>query len=70
MLMRYPRIIVYFMVGLSHEAARLFKFLLILVEYCLGMTLFVRSTYFVSALASSATAASRSSAARFAISSS
>ncbi|WVQ96652.1 hypothetical protein IAU59_003758 [Kwoniella sp. CBS 9459] len=33
-------IIVYFMVGLSHDAARFFKFLLIIVEFSLGMTLF------------------------------
>ncbi|KAK4684731.1 hypothetical protein P7C73_g5437, partial [Tremellales sp. Uapishka_1] len=33
-------IIVYFMVGLSHQPARFFKFLLILVEYSMGMTLF------------------------------
>ncbi|ORY24311.1 hypothetical protein BCR39DRAFT_547449 [Naematelia encephala] len=33
-------VIVYFMVGLSHHPARFFKFLLILVEYSLGMTLF------------------------------
>lgn len=35
-------IVVYFMVGLSGEAARFFKFLLILVEYSMSMTLFVR----------------------------
>ncbi|WVW84638.1 hypothetical protein I302_106672 [Kwoniella bestiolae CBS 10118] len=33
-------IIVYFMVGLSHDAARFFKFLLIIVEFSMGMTLF------------------------------
>lgn len=33
--------IVYFMVGLSGEAARFFKCLLILVEYSLALTLFV-----------------------------
>ncbi|WWC88700.1 uncharacterized protein L201_003613 [Kwoniella dendrophila CBS 6074] len=33
-------IIVYFMVGLSHDAARFFKFLLIIVEFAMGMTLF------------------------------
>ncbi|KAK8858621.1 hypothetical protein IAR55_002850 [Kwoniella newhampshirensis] len=33
-------IIVYFMVGLSHDAARFFKFLLIIAEFSLGMTLF------------------------------
>ncbi|WWC96073.1 hypothetical protein V866_002940 [Kwoniella sp. B9012] len=33
-------IIVYFMVGLSHDAARSFKFLLIIVEFSMGMTLF------------------------------
>ncbi|WWD18512.1 hypothetical protein CI109_102964 [Kwoniella shandongensis] len=33
-------IIVYFMVGLAHDAARFFKFLLIIVEFSLGMTLF------------------------------
>jgi hypothetical protein len=33
--------IVYFMVGLDHSAARFFKFLLILVEYGLALTLFV-----------------------------
>lgn len=34
-------VIVYFMVGLSNDAARFFKFLLILVEFSLAMTLFV-----------------------------
>lgn len=34
-------VIVYFMVGLSNDAARFFKFLLILVEFSLVMTLFV-----------------------------
>ncbi|WRT67810.1 uncharacterized protein IL334_004784 [Kwoniella shivajii] len=33
-------IIVYFMVGLSHDVARFFKFLLIIVEFSMGMTLF------------------------------
>ncbi|ORX40047.1 hypothetical protein BD324DRAFT_616077 [Kockovaella imperatae] len=33
-------IIVYFMVGLAHSAARFFKYLLILVEYSLATTLF------------------------------
>jgi hypothetical protein len=33
-------IIVYFMVGLSLEAARFFKYLLILVEYTLAMVLY------------------------------
>jgi len=33
-------IIVYFMVGLSHEAARFFKYLLVLVEFSAAMTLF------------------------------
>ncbi|WVQ83082.1 hypothetical protein IAT38_005220 [Cryptococcus sp. DSM 104549] len=33
-------VIVYFMVGLSHDAARFFKFLLIVVEFSLSMTLF------------------------------
>ncbi|EIW73559.1 hypothetical protein TREMEDRAFT_11831, partial [Tremella mesenterica DSM 1558] len=32
-------VIVYFMVGLAHEATRFFKFLLILVEFSLAMTL-------------------------------
>jgi len=31
-------------VGLAKEADRFFKYLLILVEYSLGMTLFVRNT--------------------------
>ncbi|WVR06377.1 hypothetical protein IAU60_003408 [Kwoniella sp. DSM 27419] len=33
-------IIVYFMVGLSHDASRFFKFLLIIIEFSLSMTLF------------------------------